>query len=223
MTSTNISDFLTPLIPCPRLELIYTIKFTQPLRLLFHDPLPLKCGYHIWKPPRGRSNNILAPAGPDLLAAAASSSRFYVPLFFRPTPSFRSICREASSSPPLPLFGRGNKKVVHTERSPSPQRREREKPKAKGISLQRENCMAARHKQGERDSSCDNNDGDDDPKSGGREEGDPSQTQQCERTRNKEIEEEKERQPALDAQMMLGRRENDVRIPLSPPVSRNGK
>ena len=39
MMSTKFSDFLNPLTPCPHLELIYDMKFTQ-LRPLFHDPLP---------------------------------------------------------------------------------------------------------------------------------------------------------------------------------------
>ena len=42
MTTAKFSDFLTPSPPCPHLDLIYTIKFTQPplLRTLIHDPLP---------------------------------------------------------------------------------------------------------------------------------------------------------------------------------------
>ena len=41
MMSTKYSEFLPP-PPCPHLDLIYTIKFTQPplLRLHFHGPLP---------------------------------------------------------------------------------------------------------------------------------------------------------------------------------------
>ena len=46
MTSTKISDFLTPSPPCPHMELIHTIKFTQP-HLLFHDrhPPPKRTSY----------------------------------------------------------------------------------------------------------------------------------------------------------------------------------
>ena len=49
----NVSEiffgFLTPTLPRLPLELIYTIKFTQPhlLRPLFCNPLPLLCGHHI--------------------------------------------------------------------------------------------------------------------------------------------------------------------------------
>ena len=47
MMSTNFSEFLTHSLPCPHLDLSYTIKFTQPfLRLLFHDPLPLPPPMH---------------------------------------------------------------------------------------------------------------------------------------------------------------------------------
>ena len=42
MTTANFWDFLTRSPPCPHLDLIYTIKFTQPplFHLLFRDPLP---------------------------------------------------------------------------------------------------------------------------------------------------------------------------------------
>ena len=39
----KLSGFFDLLSPCPQLDLIYTVKFTQPplLRPLFQDPLPL--------------------------------------------------------------------------------------------------------------------------------------------------------------------------------------
>ena len=39
--------FFDPLPPCLHLDLIYTIKFTQPLLLrpLFHDPPPMRTSY----------------------------------------------------------------------------------------------------------------------------------------------------------------------------------
>ena len=42
MLSAKLSAFLTPSFPHPHLELIYTVKFTEPplLSPLFHDPLP---------------------------------------------------------------------------------------------------------------------------------------------------------------------------------------
>ena len=55
MTSAIFWDFFTPSPTCLHLELICSIKFTQPpkLRLLFHDPpLPLRCGHHIWTLPK---------------------------------------------------------------------------------------------------------------------------------------------------------------------------
>ena len=56
-TSTKFSDFLTP-TPCPHLDLIYTMRFTQPplLRQLFHDlPFPLGCVHLIWMHPKDDS------------------------------------------------------------------------------------------------------------------------------------------------------------------------
>ena len=45
--SAKLSDFLTPFPPCPHLDLIYTIEFTQPLLLrpLLHDPPPMPTSY----------------------------------------------------------------------------------------------------------------------------------------------------------------------------------
>ena len=45
----KIFGFFTP-PPCPHLDLIYTIEFKQPpiLCLLFHNPLPFRCGHQIW-------------------------------------------------------------------------------------------------------------------------------------------------------------------------------
>ena len=57
MTSSKFSDFLTP-TPCPHLDLIYTMRFTQPplLRQLFHDlPFPLGCVHLIWMHPKDDS------------------------------------------------------------------------------------------------------------------------------------------------------------------------
>ena len=54
MTSAKFSAFLTPFPPCPHLELICSIEFTQPplLRPLFPDPPPpLRCRHHIWNAP----------------------------------------------------------------------------------------------------------------------------------------------------------------------------
>ena len=58
MRSAKISKFLTPFHPCPHLNLIYSIKFTQPplLHLLFHDH----------PPPLMRTSYLEAPQGPAL-------------------------------------------------------------------------------------------------------------------------------------------------------------
>ena len=47
----NIFRFFDPLSPCPHLELICSIKFTQPpLRIRF-SVNPLRCGHHTWMLP----------------------------------------------------------------------------------------------------------------------------------------------------------------------------
>ena len=45
----------------------YTVKFKQPYLLypLFHDPLPLQCGHHIWRPPNVEcASSCLSPCLP---------------------------------------------------------------------------------------------------------------------------------------------------------------
>ena len=77
MTSAKFPDFLTASSPYLHSELICCIKFMQPplLRLLFHDPSPLRCGHHIW-PPSGKAQLFLFFSYPhSLVFALVKSSR----------------------------------------------------------------------------------------------------------------------------------------------------
>ena len=76
---------------CLHWDLTYTIKFTQPPLLcpLFHDPLPLRCGHHIWMLPyrNGECNEFGRWRGGGPLA----SSWTFLHTWFLTTFSFTSF------------------------------------------------------------------------------------------------------------------------------------
>ena len=103
MMSANFKDFLTQ--PFPHLELISTIKFMKPplLHQFFHDPLPLRCRHHIWKPP-----NLFRGRG--ILALKFTAQYVHISLIIPLLLQVRGLHGEPAAE--LPRYGAGRRAAV---------------------------------------------------------------------------------------------------------------